>query len=88
MKKLCVLMGLALVICGWIGLAMLNNNEVVSDEDIAMSYIINEYGEDDYELVMYEEEDDEYIKFAVFKDGKPFRTCSILRDYYLVHADS
>lgn len=85
MKKYFAIIGLVLVMA----VAMLvacniiqiedDRNEFTSEE-IAMNYYVSEYGDGDYEIEIYNEEQD-WINFFVYEDGEIVSVMGIDKSY-------
>ena len=71
MRKIYGVIGLCLVMLG-LGVNLLlgyANDVDVSDYEIAMMHATEVYGEDDYELIVLDDTDDEYIHYEIRKGG-------------------
>lgn len=82
MKKNTVL-GTVIVMCGLFASSVLGYECDVtpSDEDLVMNYAIEEHGEGNYDVVIFDDTDDEYISYMVYEDGNPHWTGTIKRSY-------
>lgn len=68
MRKIYVLIGLCLVITGLCGIYFIGRDDVAaSDYEIAMMHATKVYGEDDYDVVILDDTDDEYIHYECRK---------------------
>ena len=69
MSKIYVVIGLCLVVLGLFGIYLLgyDNDTDVTDYEIAMMHASKVYGGDDYEIVILDETDDEYIHYEYRK---------------------
>ena len=83
MKKTLALVLLVVLSISIIG-AVCMREHVLTDEEVALAFVQDEYDDGNYEVIMDDDRsaDDEFIGFRLFKDSKPFKHVSINREVY------
>lgn len=74
-----IIITLALV-AGYIGYEVAQDHKTVTDEEIVEAYIIGEHGDGNYEIDIYDK-DDEFVYYMVYEDGDCKWCCSTNIDY-------
>lgn len=84
-SKYVKLLGVVLVIASMCAIFALHNRSgnQLSDSEIVELYIIEEYGEGDYDVYVQSEPGDEYIQHIIYENGNLIRGGSVRREYAL-----
>ena len=69
------------VLGGVLGCSNVEKTNGLSDKEIVTAYAVDEYGEGNYDVVIYENTDDEYINYSI-KSDDIHKTGFMLREYY------
>lgn len=70
-----------LVVTTYIGYMEAKRNAEISDEELAMMYTIDRFGNGNYEIEI-EEIDDKYITFTSYEDGEAQCCVKLNKEYY------
>lgn len=83
MKKTIIILGLLVMVLGLFANAKLGYEAdmELSDKDMISMYVSEEYGIENGEVFIEETDDDEYIEYMVFVNGKPSTAGTIHREY-------
>ena len=71
-----------LVVLTYIGAMEMQRNKTMSDEELAMAYMTERFGEGDY-VIDLDETDGDYVTFSSYEDGCLVCNCvSLNREYF------
>lgn len=79
MKKLIVLV-IMMSVFSIVGCSKTEDNVKPSDMELATEYMNHEFGEDNYDINIYESTGD-HMKFIAYKDGKAYQGVYVNRTY-------
>lgn len=81
LKKMFLGVAIMAVILVGINVYDAHENEPLTDEAIAYQYMVEEFGEGDYDIEIFEDEDDEFISFRGIGNGVDYGV-SLNRTFY------